>query len=65
MYIEHLKLFNYRIFKHQITVEDFCPGINIFIGPNGSGKSSFLHAFQFLMCGKFLEIKKEISKKKN
>ena len=64
MYIEHLKLFNYRIFKHQITVEDFCPGINIFIGPNGSGKSSFLHAFQFLMCGKFLEIKKEISKKK-
>lgn len=64
MYIEHIKLFNYRIFKHQITIEDFCPGVNIFIGPNGSGKSSFFYALQFLICGKFLEIKKEFSRKK-
>ena len=62
MFLEKIKLFNYRIFKHEITIENFCPGVNIFIGPNGSGKSSLFSAFRFLIFGKLHEMKKEIFK---
>ena len=63
MFLESVKLFNFRHFEHQLIVQDFSPGINIFIGPNGSGKSSFFTALQILIDGDLNAIKKEIFKK--
>ena len=61
MYIESIKLFNFRNFKHNLIVENFCPGINIFVGPNGSGKSSFFEAFKLLTSKKLIDLKYELS----
>jgi len=61
MYLEGIKLINYRLFNHKITVENFCPGVNILVGPSGSGKSSLFSAFQLLISGRLVEIKRELS----
>ena len=64
MHIENIKISNFRIFSHRLIVENFTPGINVFIGPNGSGKSSFFQAFQLLLSGKALELKNEFNERK-
>jgi len=64
MYLENIKLFNFGLFRHQLIVEKFCPGINVFVGPNGSGKSSFFQAFNLLLSGKLFEIRDELLKRK-
>jgi len=61
MYIESIKLFNFRHFRHNLIVENFSPGINMFVGPNGSGKSSFFSAFELLTSQKLLDLKQEFS----
>jgi predicted ATPase len=61
MYIESIKLFNFRNFKHNLIVENFSPGINILVGPNGSGKSSFFEAFKLLTSKKLFDLKHELS----
>ena len=65
MYIENIKLFNFRNFKHNLIVENFCPGINIFVGPNGSGKSSFFEAIKLLTSKKLFDLKHELSNEQN
>lgn len=61
MYIDKIKLSNFRLFSHNLIIEKFSPGINIFNGPNGSGKSSFFQAFRLLLHGKILDIKNELA----
>jgi len=63
MYIDRIKLYNFKIFRHQLIIGNFCPGINIFVGPNGSGKSSLFEAFKILISGNQREVENEFIQK--
>ena len=56
MYLESIKLFNFRLFRHEILTDRFSPGLNIFVGHNGSGKSSFFNSIYLLIYGKLFDI---------
>ena len=60
MYLESIKLFNFRLFRHELLTDRFSPGLNIFVGPNGSGKSSFFNSIYLLIYGKLFDIEKEL-----
>ena len=62
MYLESIKLFNFRLFRHELLTDRFSPGLNIFVGPNGSGKSSFFNSIYLLIYGKLFDIEKELFK---
>ncbi len=51
MYIEHLKLENFKNFG-EISVA-FQPGVNLLVGTNGSGKTSILEAINVAVGGFF------------
>lgn len=45
MWIERLKLENFRIYSNYETV--FSKGVNIIVGPNGTGKTTILEAIKY------------------
>lgn len=52
MFLEKIKILNFKCFEHKYHKEKMSGGINIFLGQNGSGKTSFFEAINFLFSEK-------------
>ena len=57
MFIERLKLKNYRNYKEEVF--DFSDGLNVIIGKNAQGKTNVLEAIFFSVIGKSFKTNKE------
>jgi len=50
LYLEHLKLVNYRNYREQET--EFSPNFNFLVGNNAQGKTNIIEAIHYLSTGK-------------